>query len=195
MVFQSIDNLINARVHPKALKPFTQAIHELSGQMTVTEILEKFIALHSSKILNFYKDAKDLNSLGKSRRDKKSHDSQRIFINIGEKDGFDWATLKDLLREKTALTNDDFGGVDVKNSFSFFNVSKSKVDVVFEAFDGFSVGDRKVSLELTKTSKSPENKVVSRDRRRGRRNLSRDRRRSSRSRNRFGSKSPRERRK
>ena len=36
-----------------------------------------------------------------------------IYID-GEKDGFDWATLKDLLREKTSLTNDDFGGVDVK---------------------------------------------------------------------------------
>ena len=168
MVFKSIDNLINARVHPKALKPFREAIHELSGQMTVTDVLEKFIALHSSKILNFYKDAKDLNSFGKSRRDKKSSDSQRIFINIGEKDGFDWATLKDLLREKTALTNDDFGGVDVKSSFSFFNVSKSKVVGVFEAFDGFSVGDRKVTLELTKTSKSTEKKVGSRDRRRRR---------------------------
>ena len=131
MVFQSMENLINAQVHPKALKPFTEAIHELSEQMTVTEVLEKFIALNSSKILNFYKDAKDLNASGKSGRDKKSRDSQRIFINIGEKDGFDWATLKDLLREKTSLTNDDFGGVDVKGAFSFFNVSKSTL--AFEA--------------------------------------------------------------
>ena len=196
MVFQSMENLINAQVHPKALKPFTEAIHELSEQMTVTQVLEKFIALNSSKILNFYKDAKDLNAFGKSGRDKKSRDSQRIFINIGEKDGFDWATLKDLLREKTSLTNDDFGGVDVKGAFSFFNVSKSKVEGVFEAFEGFSVGDRKVSLELTKTFKSPDRKGGGRDRRRGgRRDSSRDRRGSSWSRNRSGSRSRRERRK
>ncbi|MBU94886.1 MAG: hypothetical protein CL669_04760 [Balneola sp.] len=196
MVFQSMENLINAQVHPKALKPFTEAIHELSEQMTVTQVLEKFIALNSSKILNFYKDAKDLNASGKSGRDKKSRDSQRIFINIGEKDGFDWATLKDLLREKTSLTNNDFGGVDVKGAFSFFNVSKSKVEGVFEAFEGFSVGDRKVSLELTKTSKSPDRRAGGRDRRRGgRRDSFRDRRGSSGSRNRSGSRSRRERRK
>ena len=196
MVFQSMKNLINAQVHPKALKPFTEAIHKLSEQMTVTEVLEKFIALNSSKILKYYKDAKDLNASGKSGRDKKSRDSQRIFINIGEKDGFDWATLKDLLREKTSLTNDDFGGVDVKGAFSFFNVSKSKVEGVFEAFEGFSVGDRKVSLELTKTFKSPDRKGGGRDRRRGgRRDSFRDRRGSSGSRNRSGSRSRRERRK
>jgi ATP-dependent RNA helicase DeaD len=150
MVFQSMDKLVNAKVHPQALKPFTEAIHELAGQMSATEVLEKFIALSSAKILNFYKDAQDLNSSGNGRN--KSSNSERIFINIGEKDGFDWATLKDLLRDKTALTNDDFGGVDVKAAFSFFNVSKTKVESVFSAFEGFSIGDRQVSLEITKSS-------------------------------------------
>jgi ATP-dependent RNA helicase DeaD len=149
---------------PNALKPFTEAIHELAEQMTVTEVLEKFIALNSSKILNFYKDAQDLNASGKGR--DKSSNSERIFINIGEKDGFDWATLKDLLREKTSLTNEDFGGVDVKGAFSFFNVSKTKVEGVFAAFEGFSIGDRKVSLEVTKQTKSPDRRG-GRDRRRG----------------------------
>ena len=83
MVFQSMENLINAQVHPKALKPFTEAIHELSEQMTVTEVLEKFIALNSSKILNFYKDAKDLNASGKSSRDKNYNDTKfRQLIDI-----------------------------------------------------------------------------------------------------------------
>ena len=52
--------------------------------MTVTEVLEKFIALNSSKILNFYKDAKDLNA-GKSGRDKKSRDSQQFSLILVRK--------------------------------------------------------------------------------------------------------------
>ena len=150
MVFQTMDKLVNVKVNPQALKPFTEAIHEVAEQMTATEVLERFIALNSSKILNFYKDSQDLNSSGNSR-DRNSN-SERIFINIGEKDGFDWATLKDLLRDKTSLSNDDFGGVDVKAAFSFFNVSKTKVESVFAAFEGFSVGDREVSLEITKST-------------------------------------------
>ena len=94
------------------------------------------------------------------------------------------------------MTNNDFGGVDVKGAFSFFNVSKSKVEGVFEAFEGFSVGDRQVSLELTKTSKSLDRRGGGRDRRRGgRRDSFRDRRGSSGSRNKSGSRSRRERRK
>jgi len=150
MVFQTMDKLVNVKVNPQALKPFTEAIHELAEQMTATEVLERFIALNSSKILNFYKDSQDLNSSGNSR--DRNSDSERVFINIGEKDGFDWATLKDLLRDKTSLSNDDFGGVDVKAAFSFFNVSKTKVESVFAAFEGFSVGDREVSLEITKST-------------------------------------------
>ena len=165
MVYQSLENLINTQVHPKALEHFTEAIDELAEQMTTTEILERYIALNSSKILNFYKDAKDLNFSGKGRKQKVSSDSQRIFINIGEKDGFDWATLKDLLRDKASLSNDDFGGVDVKGAFSFFNLSKSKVENVFKSFEGFSIGDRKVILELTKKVKSPDRTEGGRDRR------------------------------
>ena len=150
MVFQSMEKLVDAKVNTQALKPFTEAIHELASKMSATEVLEKFIALSSAKVLNFYKDAQDLNSSGTGRN--KESNSERVFINIGEKDGFDWATLKDLLRDKTALTNDDFGGVDVKAAFSFFNVSKTKVESVFAAFEGFSIGDRAVSLEITKSS-------------------------------------------
>jgi len=164
MVFQSMEKLVNAKVNAQALKPFTEAIHELAEQMTATEVLEKFIALSSAKILNFYKDAQDLNSSGNSR--DRSSNSERIFINIGEKDGFDWATLKDLLRDKTSLSNDDFGGVDVKAAFSFFNVTKTKVESVFAAFEGFSVGDRQVSLEITKSSPGRRG-GGGRDRRRG----------------------------
>jgi ATP-dependent RNA helicase DeaD len=150
MVFQSMEKLVNVKVNTQALKPFTEAIHELAEQMTATEVLEKFIALSSAKVLNFYKDAQDLNASGSGK--ERNSNSERIFINIGEKDGFDWATLKDLLRDKTSLSNDDFGGVDVKAAFSFFNVSKTKVESVFAAFEGFSVGDRQVSLEITKSS-------------------------------------------
>lgn len=181
MVFKSINDLVNAEIHPNALKPFSEAIYNMTEQFTATEILEKFIAVSSSKILNFYKDAPDLNVSG-NKRDK-SNSSERIFINIGEKDGFDWATLKDLLREKTSLTNNDFGGVDVKGAFSFFNVSKEKVEGVFKSFEGFSVGDRKVSLEITKKSPDRRRGGGGRDRRRGgsgRRDFRGDRRSNSR---------------
>ncbi len=154
MVMKSMNDLLNTKIHTQALKPFTESIHDISQKITTTELLEKFISLSSSKILSFYSDSQDLNSSG--RRNDKSTDSERVFINIGEKDGFDWATLKDLLRDKTSLTNEDFGGVDVKGSFSFFNVSKTKLPNVFEAFEGFTIGDREVSLEITKKSKSPD---------------------------------------
>ena len=164
MVFQSMEKLVNVKVNTQALKPFTEAIHELAEQMTATEVLEKFIALSSAKVLNFYKDAQDLNASGSGK--ERNSNSERIFINIGEKDGFDWATLKDLLRDKTSLSNDDFGGVDVKAAFSFFNVSKTKVESVFAAFEGFSVGDRLVSLEITKSSPDRRDRGA-RDRRGG----------------------------
>ena len=57
-------------------------------------------------------------------------------------------------------------GVDVKAAFSFFNVSKTKVESVFAAFEGFSVGDRQVSLEITKSTPDRNRGGGGRDRRR-----------------------------
>ncbi len=149
LVTKSIDDLLNSKINEKSLKPLKKIICDISEKITSKEILEKFISHSLSKMIDLYEDSEDLNSLNKKQLVR----SERVFINIGEKDGLNWATLKDLLINKTSLNDEDLGGVDVKRSFSFFNVSKEKIKGVFKSLKGFSLGGRDVVIEISKKSK------------------------------------------
>ena len=154
LVTKSIDDLLNSKINEKSLKPFKKIIDDISQKTTSNKIIEKFISHSLSKIINFYEDSEDLNSLNKNQL----VGSERVFINIGEKDGLNWAALKDLLKDKTSLNDEDLNGFDVKRSFSFFNVSKEKLKLVFKSLEGFSLGGRDVVIEISKKSK--ENKSL-----------------------------------
>jgi len=64
-------------------------------------------------------------------------DEVRYFINIGERDGYDWKSLKDFLKATLNLGRDDVFKVDVKNSFSFFNTDTDLSDLVMSTFTDF----------------------------------------------------------
>ena len=73
----------------------------------------------------------------------------RYFINIGERDGFDWMELKDLLKKELGLGKDDIFHVDVKDGFSFFNTDSVFTPLVMETFRRFSLKGRPIHVEMS----------------------------------------------
>ena len=73
----------------------------------------------------------------------------RYFINIGERDGYDWKSLKDFLKATLNLGRDDVFKVDVKNSFSFFNTDADLSDLVMDTFNDFQLDGRFINVELS----------------------------------------------
>src|SRR5690606_15365080 len=86
--------------------------------------------------------------------DAPSHGSVRYFINIGERDGYDWMSLKDFLRDTLNLEKEDIFNVDTKDSFSFFNSDAQFTDLILQTFTDFKMDGRFVNIEV---SKNPEN--------------------------------------
>ena len=78
-----------------------------------------------------------------------SGNAARYFINVGEKDGYDWMKLKDFLKEVLDLGRDDVFKVDVKESFSFFNTEKEHQEKVLAFFTDFKDNGRFVNVEVT----------------------------------------------
>ena len=94
---------------------------------------------------------------GFERSDRKINapeDKDRFFINVGARDQYEWATLKDFLRSFLSLEQDDVFQVEVMKNFSFFSTHKKHRDQVLKAFDNLIMDDRKVSVELTKKGKT-----------------------------------------
>ncbi|WP_299223000.1 DEAD/DEAH box helicase [uncultured Aquimarina sp.] len=133
---------------------YLPSINEVLKDFSKEELIKKFFSVEFSRFHNYYKKAKDLNTVGgESRGDSRGSDgSTRYFINVGEKDGFDWMRLKDFLKETLDLGRDAVSRVDVKESFSFFNTDSEHQDNILAIFEDFKLEGRKVNIEISKDS-------------------------------------------
>lgn len=131
-------------------------INELFEDTSKEELIKKFFSVEFTRFYNYYKKSKDLNTEASksSERDSgpASENSTRFFINVGRRDGYDWMSLKDFLRECLELGKDDLFKVDVMDSFSFFNTDTTNMARVLEFFNDFKHNGRFVNVEITEKS-------------------------------------------
>lgn len=126
-------------------------INEVLQDFSKEELIKKVFSVEFTRFLNYYKNSKDLNVAGErnfSEEDNK--DSTRYFVNIGNKDDFDWMSLKDFLRDLLQLGKDDIYKVDVKDSFSFFNTDTTHQELVMGIFKDFKLDGRQINIEISK---------------------------------------------
>ncbi len=133
------------------INQFLPQLEEILEDFSKEELIKKFFSVEFTRFYNYYKGATDLNK--KADRDYRegedSGDSIRYFINVGSKDGFDWMSLKDFLKEQLDLGRDGVSRVDVKDAFSFFNTDADQKDKVFKVFENFEHQGRSINVEMT----------------------------------------------
>jgi len=146
-----------------AVNNYLPAIHDVLDGIDREELIKKIISVEFTRFYAYYSRVKDLNSSDSSDRrddsrasrgaDTPSDGSVRYFINVGEKDGYDWMSLKDFLRDTLDIGKDDVYRVDVKESFSFFNTDATLTELILSTFKDLKIDGRFVNVEV---SKSPE---------------------------------------
>jgi ATP-dependent RNA helicase DeaD len=133
---------------------YLDSINELFEDTERDELIKKFFSVEFTRFFNYYKNSKDLSvsdSGNSSSNDegRSSGNDTRYFINVGRKDGYDWMSLKDFLKEVLELGRDDVFKVDVKDSFSFFNTEKENEEKVLAFFTDFKYNGRFVNVEVS----------------------------------------------
>jgi ATP-dependent RNA helicase DeaD len=131
---------------------FLDNINELFEDTEKEELIKKFFSVEFTRFFNYYKGSKDLSVSDSGSHDdgeRSSGNDTRYFINVGRKDGYDWMSLKDFLKEILELGKDDVFKVDVKDSFSFFNTEKEHEEKVLEFFTDFKYNGRFVNVEVS----------------------------------------------
>ncbi len=144
----------------KDVEHYLPAINDVLQGIDREELIKKIVSVEFTRFFNYYNKAQDLNSVDtgrgerggeRSRGGNSSDGSVRYFINVGEKDGYDWMSLKDFLKDTLDLGRDAIYKVDVKDSFSFFNTEASDTEKVLSTFTEFKVDGRFVNVEVSKT--------------------------------------------
>jgi ATP-dependent RNA helicase DeaD len=143
----------------KDVDDYLPAITDVLEGIDREELIKKIVTVEFSRFFNYYNKSSDLNSpdsgreRGESRNnaDIPTSGSVRYFINVGEKDGYDWMSLKDFIRDTVGLGQEDVFKVDVKESFSFFNTEAEVTQKILDKFTEFKVDGRFVNVEVSKS--------------------------------------------
>ncbi len=144
----------------KDVDNYLPAINEVLEGIDREELIKKIVSVEFTRFSNYYNKTKDLN-VADSRESKSSrgdrerssapssNGSVRYFINVGEKDGYDWMTLKDFLRDTLSLGQEDVYKVDTKDSFSFFNTEAEHTEQILKFFTDFKLNGRFINVEIS----------------------------------------------
>ena len=162
------------------IENYLEEINKLFENLTKEEIIKKFFSVEFSRFFNYYAKAKNLNSPNDLKSaERYNSNSIRFFINIGKKDGVDWMSLKDFLRDSLELGQDDIFKVDVKDSFSFFNSETKNLAKILEFFKDCEINGRFVNVEITDNKERGKQKRSRKRRGEKRKNESISKRRNS----------------
>jgi ATP-dependent RNA helicase DeaD len=142
----------DTEVNP-SIEGYIPAIRDVLEDLSRDDLIQKMVSVEFSRFFEFYnKNSASLSEGGSSRAIESSEIGQgqaRYFINIGERDGFDWMELKDLLKKELGLGKEDIFNVDVKDGFSFFNTDSVFTPLVLETFRRFSLKGRPIHVEIS----------------------------------------------
>ena len=133
---------------------YLPAINDVLKDLDREELIKKMVSVEFGRFFNYYKKSKDLNvdNSGTNQRSEnrgKNDGDVRYFINVGERDGYDWRSLKDFMKETVGFGKDDIFKVDVKESFSFFNTDASFTDEILSIFTDFKLDGRFINVEIS----------------------------------------------
>ncbi|WP_149276079.1 DEAD/DEAH box helicase [Pareuzebyella sediminis] len=140
----------------KDVENYLPAINDVLDGIDRDELIKKIVSVEFTRFSNYYNKTKDLNATVSEKsaaRKSTSGGSVRYFINVGEKDGYDWMSLKDFLRDTLNLGKEDVYKVDTKDTFSFFNTEAEHKDQILSFFTDFKLNGRFINVEV---SNSPE---------------------------------------
>lgn len=135
---------------------FLPAVYDELKDLSKEEIIKRFTALEFNHFLDYYRGAPDLNKSEKGERQEKTyHDTvvsgDRLFINLGKMDGLDAGKLLAMVCDRSSITRDKIGKIELKGAYSFFEVDSQYSSVVKDHLHGFEFKGRMVRIEVTDT--------------------------------------------
>lgn len=164
--FHFIDKMLQADISNGEYETYLPALREKFESVDKEEILQRVAALEFDRFLKYYENAADLNLRGSegphrsferssdrsSSRDTKGRSFsggsgyQRLFVNLGTKDGFYKANFLQFILDMSDLKKDVLGRIDMKEMNSWVEVESSAAKKMIKAIDGKNYRGRKIRM-------------------------------------------------
>lgn len=162
--FYFMEGLQQADISHGDYETYLPLIMEKFQDITKEEILQRVVAKEFNRFLEYYENAADLN-LKEGRDDRKrikrdddtrreprakdfrsGSGYQRLFVNLGTKDGFYKASFLQFVLDMSDLNKDVIGKIDLRDLNSWIEVEKQAAKQMMKAVDGKNFKGRRIRM-------------------------------------------------
>lgn len=163
--FHFIDKMLQADISHGEYETYLPALKEKFAEVDKEEILQRVAALEFDRFLKYYENAADLNmredrrgersertERGGAKEGRKSFASngngnyQRLFVNLGTKDGFYKASFLQFILDMSDLKKDVLGRIDMKEMNSWVEIESGAAKRMIKSLDGKNFRGRKIRM-------------------------------------------------
>lgn len=158
-LYKVMDQIVKADVNEEEIEPFMTDINRYFEYIDKEDIIKKIVSMEFGKFLAYYADAPEIQAPSGSskgeRRDRKRGDGskreprkaeagyQKLFINLGKKDGFYPGEIMQFLN-RNMKSRQEVGHIDLLERFCYIEVPEKDAKKVMRAIDGTTYKGRDV---------------------------------------------------
>ncbi len=158
--FHFIEKMLQADISHGEYETYIPILKEKFAEVNKEEILQRVAALEFDRFLKYYENAADLNMRedkrgertminrieSKSRSFTRSGNYQRLFVNLGTKDGFYKASFLQFILDMSNLKKEVLGKIDMKEMNSWIEIEPTSAQKMIKSIDGKNYRGRKIRM-------------------------------------------------
>ena len=161
-LFHVIDRMEKVAVDSAQIDEFLPELNKKLEWLDRDELIKKFVSVEFNRFTDYYRNTPDLNKPTDDRKSKRDRDRDggsnqrtarqgytRFFINLGNMDHIRPVDLIGMVNDFTGIRDIEIGEIDIKKTFSFFEVDSTYKDKMLDAFNSETFKDRKINLEIS----------------------------------------------
>ena len=173
--FHFIDKMLQADISHGEYETYLPLLKEKFESTSKEEILQRVAALEFDRFLKYYENAADLNMRADDRRGERRGEKveraaprdrdrdtkgrsfggngnyQRLFVNLGTKDGFYKASFLQFILDMSDLKKEVLGRIDMKEMTSWIEIEPAAGKKMIRAMDGKNYRGRKIRMNDANT--------------------------------------------
>ncbi|MCM1522653.1 MAG: DEAD/DEAH box helicase [Muribaculaceae bacterium] len=171
-LYNLADRLERVKVNEEEIARYLPGISRKLEWLSEEDLIKRVISLEFNRLLDYYKGVPEIDDIDvnpkekKARREKKGMDisrpsseadkdrrtaargMERVYINLGKRDGFFAGNLIDMLNKLVQGKRVDVGRIDLLPAYSLFDVRKADARKVVGALTGAEFYGKRIHSEI-----------------------------------------------
>jgi len=180
-LWKVIDDIERVEVDEDEIAGFLSEVHRKLEWLDKEDLIKRVVSREFNRFLRYYanapeieeisekKEKREKNSEGKEKR-KEKRDGQRrraegdhepeegftrFFITLGKVDGFYAREIIGLINNRCPGPKIELGRIDLRPTFSFFEVPEEEGGRVLKGMKGLTVKGRRIGIDIAETANAP----------------------------------------